>query len=90
MIHVTRFSATYCAPCKALAPEFKKLEEQFTDIKFITVDIEESPSVAQLYGIRSVPTVVIEKDNITIDKLVGVQSKQKYIDTINSARQDNG
>ena len=88
MIHVTRFSASWCGPCKALAPEFKKLEEEYTDVKFITVDVEEKPMIAQLYGIRSVPTVIIEKDNSTIERLVGVQTKQKYIDAINSALND--
>jgi thioredoxin 1 len=83
MIHVTRFSAPWCGPCKALAPEFKKLEEQFTDVKFITVDVDEKPMIAQLYGIRSVPTVIIEKNNSTVTRLVGLQSKQKYIDAIN-------
>ena len=87
-IHVTRFTAPYCGPCKALAPEFKKLEEQFTDVKFITVDVEEKPMIAQLYAIRNVPTVIIEKDNQTVDRMVGLQSKQKYIDAITSALND--
>jgi thioredoxin 1 len=85
MIHVTRFSAPWCGPCKVLAPEFKKLEEQFTDVKFITVDVDEKPMIAQLYAIRNVPTVIIEKDNSTITRLVGLQSKQKYIDAITDA-----
>jgi len=88
MIHVTRFSAPWCGPCKLLAPEFKKLEEQFTDVKFITVDVDEKPMIAQLYAIRNVPTVIIEKDNQTIDRMVGLQSKQKYIDAITSALND--
>ena len=88
MIHVTRFSAPWCGPCKLLAPEFKKLEEQFTDVKFITVDVDEKPMIAQLYAIRNVPTVIIEKDNQTVDRMVGLQSKQKYIDAITSALND--
>lgn len=88
MIHVTRFSAQWCGPCKALAPEFKKLEEQFTDVKFITVDVEEKPMIAQLYEIRNVPTVIIERNNSIVSRMVGLQSKQKYIDEINSVRQD--
>ena len=88
MIHVTRFSAPWCGPCKLLAPEFKKLEEQFTDVKFITVDVDEKPMIAQLYAIRNVPTVIIEKDNQTVDRMVGLQSKQKYIDAITSALSD--
>jgi thioredoxin 1 len=84
MIHVTRFSASWCQPCKALAPEFKKLEEEFADVKFITVDVEEKPTVAQLYEIRTVPTVIIEQDNSVVHRMVGLQSKQKYVDAITS------
>lgn len=88
MIHVTRFSASWCGPCKALAPEFKKLEEQFGEVKFITVDVEDKPMIAQLYSIRSVPTVIIEKNNEIIERMVGLQSKQKYIEAISSAMID--
>lgn len=86
MIHVTRFSASWCGPCKMLAPVFKELEENMPDVKFITVDVEEKPMIAELYQIRSVPTVIIEKDNVTVEKFVGVQSKQKYIDAIISIK----
>jgi thioredoxin 1 len=71
-----------------LAPEFKKLEEQFTDVKFITVDVEEEPTIAELYEIRSVPTVVIEKNKTALSRMVGAQSKQKYIDAITDAMID--
>ena len=56
------------------------------DATFISIDVEEKPSIAQLYSIRTVPTVIIEKDNVLIEKFVGVQAKQKYIAAINAAR----
>jgi thioredoxin-like negative regulator of GroEL len=56
------------------------------DATFISVDVEDKPSIAQLYSIRTVPTVIIEKDNVLIEKFVGVQAKQKYITAINAAR----
>lgn len=84
MIHVTRFSASWCGPCKALAPVFQELEEAMPDVKFITIDVEEKPMIAQVYQVRTVPTVIIEKDNVMIEKFVGAQSKQKYVDAINS------
>jgi thioredoxin-like negative regulator of GroEL len=85
MIIVTRFTASWCSPCKVLAPVFKGLEAEMTDIKFITVDVEEQPNVAALYQIRNVPTVIIEKDNVLIEKFVGIQPKQVYVATINGA-----
>jgi len=89
MIIVTRFTASWCGPCRVLAPVFKGLEAEMTGIKFITVDVEEKPSIAQLYSIRTVPTVIIEKDNVLIEKFVGVQAKQKYIAAINAAKENN-
>lgn len=89
MIIVTRFTASWCGPCKVLAPVFKGLEAEMTDIKFITVDVEEQPNVAALYQIRNVPTVIIEKDNVLIEKFVGIQPKQVYIATINSVRDES-
>ena len=88
MITVTRFTASWCGPCRVLAPVFKELEAEMTDIKFITVDVEAQPNVAGLYQIRNVPTVIIEKDNATVARMSGLSSRQKYIDTINSAIAD--
>jgi thioredoxin-like negative regulator of GroEL len=45
--------------------------------------------VATLYQIRNVPTVIIEKDNVLIEKFVGIQPKQVYIATINSVRDES-
>jgi thioredoxin 1 len=86
MITVTKFSSKTCGPCRALAPVFRELEDMTLDVTFISVDVEEKPSIAQLYSIRSVPTIIIEKDNVLIEKFVGLQSKQKYIAAINAAR----
>jgi thioredoxin 1 len=86
MITVTKFSSKTCGPCRALAPVFRELEDMTLDATFISIDVEEKPSIAQLYSIRTVPTVIIEKDNVLIEKFVGVQSKQKYITAINAAR----
>lgn len=85
MITLRRFTASWCAPCKMLAPVIKSLESDFTDVTFETVDIDSSPEVAQEYHVRSVPTVVILKDGAELERLVGALPKQKYIDSINNA-----
>lgn len=87
MITVKRFTAPWCQPCKVLAPEFKKFEAEYTDLKFDTIDVDENPVTAELYGIRNVPTVIIEKDNQIVEKLVGLNHKQKYIDAFNTVRE---
>lgn len=87
MITVKRFTAPWCQPCKVLAPEFQKFEAEFTDIQFETIDVDANPSPAELYGIRNVPTVIIEKNNQIVERLVGLNHKQKYINAFNSARE---
>jgi thioredoxin 1 len=89
MITVTKFSSKTCGPCRALAPVFRELEDMTLDATFISVDVEEKPSIAQLYSIRTVPTVIIEKDNVLIEKFVGLQSKQKYVDALAAVRENN-
>jgi thiol-disulfide isomerase/thioredoxin len=87
MITVKRFTAPWCQPCKVLAPQFKKFEAEFTDLQFDTIDVDANPEPAELYGIRNVPTVIVEKDNQIITRLVGLNHTQKYIDAFNSARE---
>jgi thioredoxin 1 len=85
MIHVIRFSANFCQPCKMLAPEFKKLEEEFGDVKFTTIDVEDDPHMTDRYDIRTVPTVVIEKNDLNVTRLVGARPRQVYADAITDA-----
>jgi len=80
MVTVKRFTASWCNPCKALAPVIESLEPEFPDVKFETVDIDESSELVQQYGIRSVPTIVVEKDGSEVERFVGTHAKQKYVD----------
>lgn len=68
-----------------LAPLIKSLEPTFPEVAFETIDMDNSPEVAQEYHIRSVPTVVILKDGAEVERIIGASPKQKYIDSINNA-----
>jgi thioredoxin 1 len=59
-----------------------------SNIKFSTIDIEEQPDIAARYKVRSVPTVIIEKDDIIVQTFVGLQSKQTYIQAIDGANHE--
>lgn len=87
MIYVKKFSASWCGPCRALAPAFEQIKKLYDDVRFVEVDVETDDTVVELYNVRTVPTVIIEKDNQILERFVGIQSKQKYIDAINSARE---
>ena len=72
---VVDFFATWCGPCKMLAPVFESVSEELNDAKFVKVDIDESLELAQKFGISTVPTMMIFKDGKVVDTLVGFMPK---------------
>jgi thioredoxin 1 len=52
------FTASWCPPCKTIAPIFLKLSEEYKSLNFVKIDIDEFPDAAAKYQIRSVPTFV--------------------------------
>ena len=66
------FWATWCGPCKMLAPTIEKLADKY-DGKLIVgkVDVDEEPALAQQFGVMSIPTVVLVKDGKEVDRIVG-------------------
>ncbi len=81
------FWATWCGPCKMIAPIVEELAHDY-DGKLIVgkVDVDEEPSLAQQFGIQSIPTLVLIKDGKTVEISVGLRQKaqlqamiEKYI-----------
>ena len=66
------FHADWCGPCKKQDPIIDDLEEEHPDVEFEKIDVDESPDVAQEYGVRSVPTIVVEKDGEIVEKFIGL------------------
>ncbi|OJJ54455.1 hypothetical protein ASPSYDRAFT_49580 [Aspergillus sydowii CBS 593.65] len=67
---VVDFFATWCGPCKAIAPVVGKLSETYTNVRFIQVDVDKARSIAQEHEIRAMPTFVLYKDGKLLDKRV--------------------
>ena len=73
---VVDFFATWCGPCKMLAPVFESVSEEINNAKFVKVDIDESLELDQKFGISTVPTMMIFKDGKVVDKLGGFMPKE--------------
>ena len=74
------FTATWCGPCRQLAPIVEKLADEFEGkVKVGKLDIDESPNVTSKYGIRSVPTVLVFQGGEKQAQLVGLTSRDRLV-----------
>ena len=70
------FWATWCGPCRMLAPTIAKIaEEQEGVIKVGKIDVDDEPELAAKYGIASIPTLMVFKNGEVVKSSVGVQPK---------------
>jgi thioredoxin 1 len=74
------FTATWCGPCKALAPIVAQVaEEMVGKIRVGKLDIDDAPMTASKLGIRGVPTLMVFKNGERAAQLVGLTTKQKIL-----------
>ena len=72
------FFAEWCGPCKMIAPALEELSSEMEGkAKIYKVDVDRSGDLAQKYGVMGVPTLMIFKDGVAVDKMVGFQPKQQ-------------
>lgn len=74
------FFATWCGPCKALAPTLEDVEAEVADRGYVyKVDVDESPDIARSLKVMSVPTVVVFENGQVKDQVVGAHSKDRLL-----------
>lgn len=69
------FWASWCGPCRMLAPVIDELGEELTDVKVCKIDVDSEPNLAARFKVMSIPTLVVLKDGQTVNSAIGVQSK---------------
>ena len=80
------FSASWCGPCRMLAPILDELEGELLDVKFCKVDVDESRELAMKFRVESIPHLALVRDDVYLDLSVGYKSKLEIVDFINSNR----
>ena len=70
-----QFSANWCGPCKMLASIVEDIEETESDITFLKVDVDSNRELAQQFGVRSIPRVILMKNGEQVGEFMGAKNK---------------
>ena len=66
------FYADWCGPCKTQDPILEELREEWGDVEFEKIDVDEEQDIANEYQVRSLPTLIVENDDGIVERFVGV------------------
>ena len=75
-VTVLEGTATWCAQCKAIAPEVQKMVSEYPNVRFYTYDVEETPDIAQELGVSAMPTFSVFKDGDIQEGVTGARPKE--------------
>ena len=73
------FFASWCGPCKMVAPILDEIAQEREDIKVCKVDIDEQPELASRYRIMSVPTLMVLKGGQIVEQSIGARPKHQIL-----------
>lgn len=79
------FHATWCGPCKMLAPTIKDVKQELGDkLKILKIDIDKNQAIARKLGVQGVPTLMLYKDGKQLWRQSGVLSYQELMNNLNN------
>jgi thioredoxin 1 len=78
------FWAEWCGPCRVLAPTMDSLGKDFNGKLVIgKVNVDNNPTLSTINKVRTIPTVIVYKNGVEVERLVGVRDKTFYTDKLN-------
>lgn len=82
-VQLVDFWATWCGPCKMIAPVLEELAADYEGkADILKLDVGENPSTAAKYEVMSIPTLIVFKDGQPVDKVVGFQPKENLAEVL--------
>ncbi len=85
-ITLVDFWAEWCGPCKMFGPIFESVSEKHADIRFLKVDTEAQPAIAQAFQIQSIPTLMLFRDNVLLFRQAGALPEAALESVIEQAK----
>ena len=76
------FWAEWCGPCRLVAPVLEELEKDHADVKFVKLNVDEHPAIAQQYEVMSIPTILAFEHGQVQRRVVGALPKAKLTEEL--------
>jgi len=81
-IMVIDFWATWCSPCRAMAPQFERAADLRRHYRFAKVDVDAEPALAGAYAVRSIPTLMVLRDGEPVASQTGVVAAEQLVEAL--------
>ena len=89
-VRLLDFYADWCGPCQKQDPILEELADEYGDVEFVKIDVDDEQDVANQYQVRSLPTVVVERDGDIVDRFVGFTQRGDIEAALEQAAQPAG
>lgn len=85
MLELLDFYADWCGPCQIMKPIFAEIEKSYeSKVTFRSIDVEQEVEIARKFGVMSIPTFVLVKDDKEVSRKIGAMPKDTLISWIDS------
>ena len=83
VLTITDFWATWCAPCRLIAPVLKEIADEYDgQLQVAKLDVDNNPNTAMAFGVMSIPTLIVFKNGQPLERIVGYMPKDRLLNRV--------